>query len=279
MAIDRTAYNALVDDDGSNTVGSLWNKQAIKNVLLDPIDVALIQAGSVVQRLTAAGSYVDLGLTTPGADTWIIVAGGASTIHGIAGGVDGQCVTIHSVVAGPVNLVHVSGSCAPANRLINLVTAPTPLAIQGTATYRYDASSGAWRLIFHDQGQGLDVPYVQGNFISLGGGTWTVPAGSIVTNRYHLTGRMLHWTVYLQSSTIGGTPGQLGIYLPGGLSSLNSWAGCTRVGQVYDSTGMVEAIVGPPAPNAPYVVMQKNNNAGWTGSSPVVLFSINLEVQ
>lgn len=38
MSIDRTAYNALVDDDGSNLVGSIWNKNAIKTVLLDPID-------------------------------------------------------------------------------------------------------------------------------------------------------------------------------------------------------------------------------------------------
>jgi len=40
MAIDRGPWNALVDDDGSNLVGSLWNKAAIKTVLLDPIDAA-----------------------------------------------------------------------------------------------------------------------------------------------------------------------------------------------------------------------------------------------
>jgi len=39
MAIDRAPWNALTDDDGSNLVGSLWNKAAIKTVLLDPIDV------------------------------------------------------------------------------------------------------------------------------------------------------------------------------------------------------------------------------------------------
>jgi|KBSMisStandDraft_5_1062788.scaffolds.fasta_scaffold00317_8 hypothetical protein len=42
MSIDRTNYNALVDDDGSNTVGSIWNKQSIKNVLLDPMDAAFV---------------------------------------------------------------------------------------------------------------------------------------------------------------------------------------------------------------------------------------------
>jgi hypothetical protein len=40
MAINRAPWNALLDDDGSNTVGSVWNKAAIKDVLLDPIDAA-----------------------------------------------------------------------------------------------------------------------------------------------------------------------------------------------------------------------------------------------
>ena len=41
MAIPRTAYNALVDSDGSPTSGSPWDKAAILGVLLDPIDAAL----------------------------------------------------------------------------------------------------------------------------------------------------------------------------------------------------------------------------------------------
>jgi hypothetical protein len=40
MAIDRGPWNALVDDDGSNLVGSIWNKAAIKTVILDPTDAA-----------------------------------------------------------------------------------------------------------------------------------------------------------------------------------------------------------------------------------------------
>ena len=41
MAINRVPFNALVDDDGSNTKGTPWNKQAIKDVILDPVDAAL----------------------------------------------------------------------------------------------------------------------------------------------------------------------------------------------------------------------------------------------
>jgi hypothetical protein len=38
MSINRGPFTALIDDDGSNATGSIWNKTAIKNVLLDPID-------------------------------------------------------------------------------------------------------------------------------------------------------------------------------------------------------------------------------------------------
>jgi hypothetical protein len=41
MSINRGPFNALVDDDGSNAVGTVWNKAAIAYSLLDPIDAAL----------------------------------------------------------------------------------------------------------------------------------------------------------------------------------------------------------------------------------------------
>ena len=41
MAIDRTNYNALVDDDGSGAVGTIWNKNQLKICVLDPIDTEI----------------------------------------------------------------------------------------------------------------------------------------------------------------------------------------------------------------------------------------------
>jgi hypothetical protein len=40
-AINRAPFNALVDDDLSGLTGSAWDKAAIKNVILDPVDAAL----------------------------------------------------------------------------------------------------------------------------------------------------------------------------------------------------------------------------------------------
>jgi hypothetical protein len=44
MPINRTWWNNLVDDDGSGSVGTVWNKAAIKG-LLDSIDAMFPQAG------------------------------------------------------------------------------------------------------------------------------------------------------------------------------------------------------------------------------------------
>jgi hypothetical protein len=44
MPIDRTAFNAWVDDDGSNTVGTPITKIRIDDDLLDPIDAAIAAA-------------------------------------------------------------------------------------------------------------------------------------------------------------------------------------------------------------------------------------------
>lgn len=41
MALDRTWYNTLVDDDGSNTTGSLWEKADVDS-LMDAVDAALL---------------------------------------------------------------------------------------------------------------------------------------------------------------------------------------------------------------------------------------------
>jgi len=45
MALDRNWFNALIDDDGSNTVGTVWGKDDIKN-LLDSVDAEIARVGT-----------------------------------------------------------------------------------------------------------------------------------------------------------------------------------------------------------------------------------------
>jgi len=75
MAIDRGPWNALVDDDGSNLVGTVWNKDKIKTVILDPTDAAIaaVPTGPTPPVWTdipyAAGNFSALG------GTWAPTAG------------------------------------------------------------------------------------------------------------------------------------------------------------------------------------------------------------
>ena len=69
MAIDRTPWTALVDDDGSNLVGTVWNKDKIKTVILDPVDAAFKSPASGTWA-PADKSGAGLALSVTGALYW-----------------------------------------------------------------------------------------------------------------------------------------------------------------------------------------------------------------
>lgn len=79
MAIDRTNFNALVDDDGTGTTGSVWNKNAIDASILTPVDNALafpwstiaFSAGDFINMAVAAGNVSDYGYCLIGYKTLI----------------------------------------------------------------------------------------------------------------------------------------------------------------------------------------------------------------
>jgi len=54
MALNRAWYTALVDDDGTDTVGTVWGKDDIKN-LLDSVDVEIARIDTSVSGLSNGG--------------------------------------------------------------------------------------------------------------------------------------------------------------------------------------------------------------------------------
>jgi hypothetical protein len=123
MALDRTWYNTLVDDDGSNTVGSVWNKASVDS-LMDATDAEVARLETTKAAL-GAGVYLPLtGINNDynpaGAATttvWLLAPSAISYITGIpAPAVPGtQHLLINS--GSPITLSNAHTGSADANRL------------------------------------------------------------------------------------------------------------------------------------------------------------------
>src|SRR5580765_5799317 len=101
--IDRTNYNALVDDDGSNTTGTPWVKNQVKIVLLDPIDTLVAQYVAARSAVSTTGHITALALPSGAGPLGIYMTNATlSTVQGMAAGLDGQQLTIVSTGAGQV---------------------------------------------------------------------------------------------------------------------------------------------------------------------------------
>lgn len=72
--VDRTNYNALVDDSGSNLDGTNWTKNQVKIVLLDPIDtLAASLSTEIVVTTTSTGTVNDFAPGISGSDRKSVV--------------------------------------------------------------------------------------------------------------------------------------------------------------------------------------------------------------
>jgi len=156
-------------------------------------------------------------------NTLIVWAGtDDAAITGIAGGVNGQRVTIkHNGTAGKVlTFAHNSASSAAGNKLINIATSgATPVALGGYITYQYDATGAVWRLVTHEQGAPITPAFSEGDYTATGGGTFTVAAGDVTTFTYVLRGKQLFVTLFLSDVSIAGTVSRVSIKLPGGFTA------------------------------------------------------------
>jgi hypothetical protein len=98
--LDRTAYNALVDDDGSNTVGTAWTKNIVKTVILDPVDTAfsVFVSGGLVTLTDGATPALDAALGTE----FRLVAAGDRTIAIPTHPRAGQKIVIQHLASGGI---------------------------------------------------------------------------------------------------------------------------------------------------------------------------------
>lgn len=90
--LDRTWYNTLIDDDGSGTTGTIWNKAAVDG-LMDTVDVSLapVVANPVPGGLVFSTDASLVRSTADGADSGqlTLAGGGAAAVS------RGAMVTVH----------------------------------------------------------------------------------------------------------------------------------------------------------------------------------------
>jgi len=203
MAINRAPFNALVDDDGSNLLGTPWNKAAIAGVILDPVDAALGASSSRATVIAAGvtGTLHDWAMPGRTANT-ILEWTGAGQVYftGIAAGVMGDVLTFKNMSPTQVMYFGHQTSSAAANQFFLLVgSAATPVAPYGWMSVYYNGTK--WILVDYDQGSPITAAYSQAYFHS-GAGVWTVDAGDMQALNFVLRGRTLTVSFSIAASSL-----------------------------------------------------------------------------
>lgn len=210
--IDRTAYNALVDDSGGGTDGTVWSKSNVKDTL-DAVD-------TLAGKLDTVGSQLDVTVTgtqndyNPG--TGVLVRwNGASqlTLNGIvprAGGV-GDLRVFYNVSTGfGMFFAHQSTGSSAANRLILPTSQGQWVGPGGAIGFTYDITNSRWRVSFLVPGAAIAFTPT---YTSSGGGTptYSIQFGRFIQNgiNVHANGRITlsgFGTLIAGNVILGGLP-------------------------------------------------------------------------
>ncbi len=222
MSIDRAPWNALIDDDGSNLVGLIWNKDKIKTVILDPVDAALLDAGRLNTVITSTDTGTIHNWVPRSAGYTVIQWNGAAdaAFTGLAGGVPGQQVTIKNIGAFLATFARLSSSSATANQFANLVaSAPTPIAPGGWITYIHTGTN--WVLVGHEQGAWISRRRTtRRTFPAMG--RWSGRCKALMSGDMGLgcpakpSRSCFHWR---RQASVGRWSGLLQVAIPGGFTS------------------------------------------------------------
>jgi hypothetical protein len=135
-----------------------------------------------------------------------------TTINGAIGGTHSWSV----VSPTSATLVQFGGSCLVGGSLATDVGVTFPGRVRVENVFGADAGlyerSRSTKL-----GEWQNVAFSAGNFTANGAMTWTVTSGEQITYSYTLVGNTMFLNVYLDSTTVGGTPNSLlFVAIPGG---------------------------------------------------------------
>src|SRR6266850_2130207 len=176
---------------------------------------------------------------------------------------EGTVLWITSIGAGHVDLANQNAGSTDRKRIITTAAATISLAAgSGRASLVYDGNTSRWRVLEHEQGAWIAVPYASGNFTGSGAMTWTVDAGDVLCFRYWLKGCTVTLNVAIVNSTVGGTPDS---FLQ--VNQLATYAGSQSIasGAWYKDNGTFGT--GTVQSNGATLQVAKTAGANWTAST------------
>jgi hypothetical protein len=137
----------------------------------------------------------------------------------------------------------------------------------GTATLQYDATTGRWRLIAHEQGAWITSAYAAGDFGTNGSGmTWTVDAGDRTGMKYKLSGRSLSVYAEIVTSSIGGVVSSLLSIAPAQYGGF-TWGATNISGYAIINDNGVSFVGRWVTFGATGILGQKSDASNWTLSA------------
>lgn len=145
MAIDRTQYNALVDDSGAGTDGSVWDKNKVKTVVLDPIDALLTDPAAWTPTIVSSGG---------GTPTYTVQVARYDRTNGFVR-VSGQIVlaTLGTLAAGTITIAGLPVAHVTVSNLSSAVTVSYYTAASaGVVSGLIDSASSSIRLLLATAG-------------------------------------------------------------------------------------------------------------------------------
>lgn len=107
--------------------------------------------------------------------------------------------------------------------------------------------------------------YSAGNFSASGSQTWTVDVSDVSTNTYAIFGKTMIWTVFILSSSIGGTPStELRMTIPNS-QTVNASVGAAGSCAGYNSGGLDVSWLAVPSNS--YIILYTSFGGNWAAST------------
>jgi hypothetical protein len=230
---------------GTPTVGALAAMASSTGVTSGDLSGDVTTAGTLATMLSAsAGSRLVETIDVSAGGTVTLGSANTHLLTSTSSAVTALSWTASSPKVGDRVVLLMSGTgvmtVAHGSPILNLATsAATPIATHGSGQWLWQGTG--WVLVSHEQGAWISTPFNASAFTGASPLTWTVTAGNVTRCAYRLRGRDVMLSLYLASTTLGGSAGNF-LYVNNAV-----WGGFTAVGGdsvpllLSDSSGFVSA--------------------------------------